>query len=425
MQRRNFLKLSALLSGNFAWLPAVYPVHSAEPDLAHASGTLPDETFWKFVRKQFLLPEHYAYFNTGGLGASPYIVLENVIQEMREREIRPAPGIDMEKWLATKAKIAQLIQAVPDEIAFTNSATDGNNIILNGLPFQKGDEIITSTHEHSGLEIPLLNTVRRRDVIIRTFDPDLDNGLGNVDRIERLINKRTRLIFISHFTCTTGQRFAVREICQLAQAAGIWCALDGAQVVGNMPFNVKEIDCDFYATCGHKWMLGPKRTGFLYVKKSMLDFLEPSTVGAYSEASHDIRSQQFQPHPTAQRFEYATQNDALYAGLGVAIDFLNQIGLQRIWERNRKLAEQFYTELEKIPEVELVSPAEEIFRTSMITFKPKKNDFRQLARTLGNRDFRVRQVSEAQVNGIRISMHLYNNEAEVEKLVNEIKKLVV
>ncbi|MBN2093015.1 aminotransferase class V-fold PLP-dependent enzyme [candidate division KSB1 bacterium] len=424
MQRRRFLQTSALLTGLSAlWKPEMVSGRESFDSLMHST-TIPDETFWKFVRQQFLLPEDYAYFNTGGLGSSPTIVLETVYNEMREREITPSPAINMEKWLNTKRKVAEFIGAEMDEIAFTNSATEGNNIVLNGLPLKTGDEIITSTHEHAGLEVPLLNLMTRTGIVIKTFQPDFQNGLGNLDRIDKLITKKTRLIFVSHFTCTTGQRFPAKEICELGHQKNLWVAFDGAQTAGNMPIHIKEIDCDFYAACCHKWMLGPKRTGFLYIRKTLLDTLKAINVGAYSTSDSNLLNNLYIPFPSAQRFEFATQNDALYAGVGTAIDFINKIGISRIWNHNKGLAEFFVAELLKIPEIQILSPEEAPFRTSLITFKVKNKNFRDIATALTNERYRVRIVPEGNVDGIRVSMHLYNNQTEVEKLIDKIKTLI-
>jgi selenocysteine lyase/cysteine desulfurase len=382
-----------------------------------------EEAFWKFVRRQFLLPEDYAYFNTGGLGASPTLVLDSVEEKMRQREIKPAPGIDHHEWEIAKTKVAGLFGAEPEEIALTNTTTEGNNIVINGLPLKRGDEIITSTHEHVGLSIPLLNKMERDGVVVKTFEPDMENGLGNVDRIENLITPRTRLIFVSHITCTTGQRMPAKEICDLAKVKRIWTAFDGAQVVGNMPIDVKAYGCDFYTTSGHKWMIGPKRTGALYVRREMLDVCRPVTVGAYSTKANDLTEGKIEMYPTAQRYEYATQNDALYVGLGVAIDFLNQIGMQRVWAHNRHLAEMTVKGLEDIPSVELLSPQQEAYRTSLITFKPKRKLYNNVSSELTQRGFRVRTVSEADLGGVRISHHLYNNQTEVKNLLQMIEKV--
>ena len=429
MKRRNFLQALAVLTGGLSLGREKVFAGSMESKAFQESlvGLQPlSSRFWEMIKQQFLLPADYDYFNTGGLGASPFGVIEMVKNTTTELEVYPQPGHDMKKWWEIKEKCAQVFSAScsKEEIALTSCATEGNNIVVNGLPLRRGDEIITSTHEHAGLIIPLLNRMQRDGIVIKSFDPDMKSGLGNVERINSLITKRTRLVFVSHFTCTTGQRFPEKEIGQLAKDKGLWFALDGAQTVGNMPINVKKYDCDFYAISGHKWLLGPKRTGIFYVKKNLLDTLRPITAGAYSDESHDIFKKTLTLNPTAQRYEYATENSALYYGLETAIDFMNTIGLEKVWQHNKKLAEQFYRGLQKIPQVEILSPQQEEYRTSLISFKLKNIAYRKAGAYLTEKKrMRVRVVPEAHLDGIRISLHVYNNEEQVERLLVEINKL--
>ena len=426
MQRRRFISTLGTLTGglllskpDFSW---------AEPDVERAlTTTLDRETFWNVIRQQFVFPQDYTYLNTGGIGAAPTPVLNQVKTAMNVGEIYPSPGYDHEKWMCVKEKCTSLLSSdcKKEEIALTNTATEGINIILNGLPLKKGDEVITSTHEHAALNVPLLNRMQRDGIVIRTFEPDSKDGLDNVARIESLIRRRTRLIFVSHVTCTTGQIFPIREIGNLARTKGIWFGVDGAQAPGAIPMDIVKCNIDFYACSGHKWILGPKRTGILYVREDLLDTLRPITVGAYSDDGFDLVKGELAFQPTAQRYEYGTQNESLYRGLGKAIDFINTIGLKTIKEHNRSLSERFYAGLTEIPGIQISSPAEEKFRSSMITFHIRNKNYKDIAKHLSERRIRVRQVPEADLKAIRVSFHIYNNTDEVDKVLHEIKSLAL
>ncbi len=429
IERRRFLKSLSFLAATMAYAgrnSSASPSEMAAFSRNLQSATPLAEKYWRLIKDQFLLPKDYTYFNTGGLGATPYVVVEKVKEFTTRSATYPSPSHDMQEWNRIKAKCAALFSpnCKKEEIALTGSTTEGINIILNGLGLKRGDEVITSTHEHAALNVPLLNQMQRDGITIKSFQPDFKNGLNNVNKIEHLISKRTKLIFFSHITCTTGQLFPVKEIGELARAKGVLFALDGAQVMGNMPVNVNEYGCDFYATCGHKWLLGPQRTGILYVREEMIERLRPTTVGGYSDVKHDIVKGILKFAPGAARYEYATQNIALYFGLEAALDFLKIIGGQSIWQHNKSLAEKLYSGLQDIPNVILLSPEEEKFRTSLITFKLKNIDFRKAGSYLtGEKRIRVRVVPEANVNGIRISTHLYNDESQVEHLLTEVKNL--
>ena len=425
MERRLFLNTLGMLSGT-----ALIRSNTASSSLSRFRSLLAqastEEAMWTLVRQQFLLPEDYVYLNTGGLGAAPLVVIETVREHMRTQSITPRPGHDLNAWNDIKERCARLLGPGCDkeDLALTNTATEGINIVVNGLPLKRGDEVITSTHEHPALNITLLSRMQRDGIVLKTFEPDLVSGLGNLDRIEQLHTQRTRLVFISHITCTTGQRFPEREICRWAKSKGLWIGLDGAQVPGGMPVDVKDYGVDFYALSGHKWMLGPKRTGILYVSKPVLDVCRPMTVGAYSDAHHDIRKQQLDFVPTAQRFEYATQNEALFFGLGKAADFIDTLGVDSIWERNRNLAERFVREIRSLPGVNVLSPEEEAYRTFMVTFKHDSVGYRDIASALMKKRIRVRVVPEAGLEAVRASFHLYNSEKDVERIITELRSIL-
>lgn len=425
MKRRQFIKFLSVATGGI--LASKGNALFAKPLTFEKSlfSAESEQKFWQVVREQFVFPEDYIYLNTGGIGATPAVVMHAVRASDNEQQLHPSPGYNHDNWQLVKKKAAKLINASSEEeIALVSTATEGINIVLNGLPLKKGDEIITSTHEHAALHVPLLNNMQRYGIVPRFFEPEFKNGMTNVDKIEKLINKRTRLIFLSHVTCTTGQIFPVKEIGELAREKKLWYALDGAQAVGNIPVDVQDIGVDFYAFSGHKWVLGPKRTGIFYVRKDLLDTLRPTVVGAYSDGGFNVKTREFKLNPTAQRYEYATENEALFVGLSKAMDFINTIGIGRIHKHNRSLAEMFYGKLTEMENIKIASPQEEIYRSGIISFKIKNKDFHEVAGKLGKKQFRVRVVPEAELNGIRISFHVYNNETHVEMLVKELDKIV-
>jgi selenocysteine lyase/cysteine desulfurase len=424
MKRKDFFKGTAAILGSLAMARNMKPAELGRM-LSLAAGD-DEEYFWKLVRDQFMgLDPEWTYLNFGGLGACPLPVLKSFDEWSRSEERAPNAGHDEKEWMSVKEKLAPVLGKTcrKEDLGLIDCATHGINMIINGLPLKKGDEVITSTHEHVALHTGLLNRMHRDGIVIRIFEPDKVSGLTNVDRIASLINPRTRLIFVSHVTCTTGQRFPDKEIAQLARSKGIWFALDGAQAPICVPFDIGEIGVDFYTCSTHKWLMGPKRTGFIYVRKEMLDVLRPVTVGAGSNKGYDIRKMEFTLHPTVQRFEFGTQNDALFYGLGKAIDFVTTIGIDRIWKHNHALAERFYNGLKEIPGAEAVSPEEEIYRTAMISFKMKTIDYMKVNEHLAKDKIRVRTVGEGGCNCVRVSFHISNHEGEVTKILDSLKKL--
>jgi selenocysteine lyase/cysteine desulfurase len=426
VKRREFLRgvggaaAGTLIAARRAW-------SSVLEDLARGRSELGDDDprFWELVRSQFHLAPGTAYLNTGGLGASPFAVT-NVVKAMMDREEEaPAPGHSEEDWARIRGKCAALLGpgCTADEVALVSTATEGINIVLNGLALGRGDEVITSTHEHVALAIPLLYRMRTAGIVVRTFEPDASRAQGNVERVEALMTPRTRIVFISHVTCTTGQVFPVADIARLAAARNVLFALDGAQSLAQFPIDIRATGADFYTASAHKWLLGPKRTGILYVRRDRLERLAPTIVGAYSDRSNSLADRQLELRPNAQRFEYGTQNDALVYGLGAAADFVATIGLETIWAHNRSLAEAFVEGLQKIEGVDLLSPSDRVHRSAMPTFRVRGRDNRQVASALMSARLRVRSVTEAGLDAVRVSFHVYNNTAEVEKLLGAVGKI--
>jgi selenocysteine lyase/cysteine desulfurase len=425
MKRSEFFKVSAAALGTFALSRGANAAPLGRLLQETAAGGNED-AFWQIIRDQFLLDPDWTYLNFGGLGSMPLPVI-NAYQEFSAAEERaPNAGFDYQQWCGVKNKLARLLSPAcrREDLAFIGCATEGINMILNGLPLKKGDEIITSTHEHVALTCPLLHRLHADGIVIRLFDPDLKSGRGNVDRIAGLINPRTRLIFLSHVTCTTGQLFPVKEIAALARAKGVWFALDGAQGPACVPFDIVEDGADFYASSAHKWLMGPKRTGFLYVRQGMLEALRPTVLGAGSSTDHNLKTGELKLEQTAERYEYGTQNEALFFALGKAFDFIEAIGLSRILTYSRGLAEAFYAGLKEIPNVEILSPAEEAFRSCMISFRPVRNDANDICQRLQKAHLRIRFVGENDLNCIRVSFYICNNRADVDHILEMLKTLV-
>jgi len=300
MKRRQFVKSLSAITG--AMLVSPSHCQTNEDFMKKLKGIKADKELWETVRNQFVLLPDFAYLNTGGLGSSPLMVINKVKEKMAEEEKYPAAGHSLPDWWRIKKKCAALLGRgiQKEDVALTGCTTEGINVIINGLPFKAGDEIITSSHEHVALNVPLLHAQQTRGIRIKTFSPDLKSGINNIKLIKQLITARTRLIFISHITCTTGQIFPVKEIGRLAKTREIWFALDGAQAIGQIPLNLEETGADFYCLSGHKWLLAPKRTGMLYCHKTHVKTLRPSIVGAYSESANDLLSRSLSLHQDAR-----------------------------------------------------------------------------------------------------------------------------
>lgn len=383
-----------------------------------------DESFWQNVRLMFPLSKDLTYLNNGTFGPSPYPVIEAVKTGMMDSDMNAQYG----NWEPTIARIAKFVGATEDEIALTHNVTEGINIGCNGIPLKRGDEVIITTHEHMGNALPWLNRQKIDGIVVKAYTP-ASTADETLNRINALMTKKTRAIGTPHIPCTQGQILPIKEICTLARDKGVYSIIDGAHGPGMLALDLHDMGCDTYATCSHKWMLGPKGTGFLYVRKDFQDTLQTRQAGAGSDKGKwDLT---VEPAVTgdyvssAHRYFAGTQSNGLYVGVIAAIDFIESIGAQNIYNRLKYLGK--YTQDSLLAfggKVEVITPTEERSRGAVNGFRVKGIDFQKMYKLASDERIRIRAVSENGLNSLRVSTHIYNNKQEIDALMNVIKKAV-
>jgi selenocysteine lyase/cysteine desulfurase len=420
MKRKDFLLSVATAVAGGAMLPGFQTAHGKTDPLRLLPAIDPaDEQFWKLLREEFPLTHERAYLNTGGLGASPYVVIDAVKGKMDELERVCETGHDEEIWKSIKVSAGRLLGCDAEELAFTRNTTEGVNIVANGFPLKQGDEIITTTHEHVGNALTWIGLEKRAGTVMKFFEPSTHSQQENLDRIEKLITRRTRLISIPHVVTTTGLIMPIKEIARLAKAKNVWFFVDGAQAAGMVPFSLHDLGCDAWATSGHKWLMGPKETGLLYVRKEMLDTIAAKHIGAYSDGGtgFDFEKGTMSLNAGAQRYEYGTVSVPLRVGLGAAIDFIHRIGMENVWKRDKALSNRLFEGLGSIPDIKVLSPADDTMRSAMITFMHEKVPYQEVQKQLTSCDLRTRGVGEGGLAALRISTHIYTMPEEVDRVL--------
>lgn len=402
------------------------PLFGSAVSVSHARAPRPvndlDFTDWAAIRKLFPLSDERIYLNNGGLGPPSQPVLDAVWEQTMQQA---STGETHHNVLNENRKVvADYLGADEDEVAFTRNASESNSIVAAGLQLEAGDEVIFESHAHPGGSFPWLNRQKLHGVKVRIFEPDPDNPEGNLERLFSLVNKRTKAIQVSHVTAPTGILFDVDAISREASRLGIWFHIDAAQSVGMLPVDVHAIGCDSMGISGHKWMNGPQESGLLYIRKDRLDDVAAMHVGAHSNDAYELPDT-FSYRDSAIRHEYGTRNAATAVGIRAAIELQNRIGRERILKHGRRLVGLTREGLNQIGDVEIMTPEREDMHGSMITFRVRNQDGREIASRLNTeQNLRCRPVGELDMNAIRISWHVYHQEQDVERLLDGVRKIL-
>ena len=362
--------------------------------------------------EELLLAPGLVHLQTGGVGAMPRPVFDATVAAMRDVESDPARetyGPGMGEFAKVRAKVAALIGADAEDIVLTTSATQGMFLLAQGLHFTHGDHILTTDHEHPGGRLGWEWTARRYGIEVDAVPiaPDETDPTAIVERFADRILPRTRLISISHVLFTTGVKLPVAKICALARDHGCLAIVDGAQGPGAMPVDVKALGCHAYAASGHKWLLGPKGTGFLYVSPEISGALDALPLAAGRVPGSDSTG---------------IVNIGGLRGLGAAVDYVAAMGPQRIQEHNMALRRELYDRLSRFNQVRIPAPADGALTSANLSFcLPDGVDLAAIRRNLVMKhQIYIRTVEQAGFKGLRASLHAYNGSGDVARLIEAL-----
>jgi len=278
------------------------------------------------------------HFNNAGSSLHPDVVVDTVIDYLYEEAQNGGYETEYtyrEELENTYTLIARLINARKDEIAIVENASIGWWLAFNGIDFKPGDEIITCEMEYVTNLIGLLYAQKTLGVEFKVI-PNDDQGNFRLQALEDAISDRTKLIAVTHIPSTAGGMIPVAEIGRIARKHNILYLLDACQSVGHVPLDVQAIGCDMLAVTGRKYLRAPRGTGFLYVRKKIQDKLKLFFLDGFT--TQWVTQTDFKPRNDARRFEVYEKSRALTLGLGKAVEYALNIGVDRTWQRVQYLA---------------------------------------------------------------------------------------
>lgn len=376
--------------------------------------------------------EHVLHFNNAGAALPPQSVVDATIAHLQlEARIGGYEAADTagEALAHTYDAVASLIGCTRTEIALVESATRAWDLAFFSIPFKPGERILTAVAEYGSNYIAYLQIAKKVGVTIEVI-PNDEYGQISIAALRQMLDDRVKLIAITHVPTNGGLVNPAAEVGKVAREHGILYLLDACQSVGQMPINVETIGCDLLSATGRKYLRGPRGTGFLYVRHTVLDQLEPPMLDMH--AATWITPDSYEMQPDAARFESFESNQAARIGLGVAIDYAMQWGIDTTWRRVRDLAYALRTQLSPLPGV--IVHDRGVTQCGIVTFTIEGRESIEIKQILSQQSIHVEvsgrrstliDMNERGLSSVvRASVHYYNSEAEVEHFCQAVEMLI-
>ncbi len=372
------------------------------------------------------------HFNNAGASLPVQSVLDTVIGYLNEEAM--GGGYETEdryrdKIEAVYGSVARLINAGTDEIAMTENASAAWSIGFNGISFRPGDEVLTSEYEYVTNVLGFLHASELFGIVLRVIPNDAD-GNFSLRALQEAISPRTRLIAVTHIASATGGVLPINDIGQIARNNGILFLLDACQTVGQIPIDVKAIQCDILSATGRKFLRAPRGTGFLYVRKEVQDQLAVFIMDGHS--NRRVNAGGYELRTDARRFELYERNRAVMLGLGTAVEYALHTGVERIWARIQWLAGIFRGKLNTLPGISVHDSGK--LQCGIVTFSVEGMESADIKKRLQENGIntsvalRSSTIYFMEKHGlsslVRASVHYYNTETEIDRFILVLGQIV-
>ncbi len=389
---------------------------------------------WLEWREQTPALREYAYMNSGFAGPER-IAVHAAMRRRFDLELLHCSttrrALDDRYELADRYRTVMgrvVGGATPEEIAITGNTSEGINIVVNGLGLGAGDCVVTTGVEHGSGIVPAYYQRERHGCELAIVPIDAQDSLGQqlesfvaaLDAAERPI----KLVILSEISYSTGQLLPLDAIVKETHRRGGYVLVDGAQTAGHIPIDVRESGVDFYAIPSHKWLCGPDGMGALYVREDLIPLVAPTKVSGRAAAEYDLEGG-FEPErEKITKYELTTTATALIAGTIEAAQWFLDSGPEAVFEQVRSLNRYAEQRFGRIEGVSVVSPHRDATRTGLFCFEVDGLEAADVNAFL-QQEGRVVCRSVAQFNSVRLSLHAFNTEAEIDRAAEVVERAIL
>ena len=378
-----------------------------------------DETFWEGIRGGYRLKPDYINLENGYFCFMPQVTLEKYINHVREINFQGSwymRTVQAENKTKMAAKLAALVGAPADEVVITRNTTESLDMVIGGLDWKPGDEAVMAEQDY-GAMIEMFKQVSRRFGVVNKIlsvpmHPKSDEEI--VDVYASAITEKTRLLMVCHMINITGQILPIQKICDMAHSKGVQVMVDGAHAVAHIRFAMPDLHCDYYGASLHKWLSTPLGAGLLWVKKENIGKVWPLLAEGDRPLDDITRLNHIGTHPAATDL-----------CISDAIDFYNMVGPERKEARLRYLQNYWTSRVRDLPHVMVNTPADPSRSCGIANVGVRGMKPADLAKMLMDK-YKIFTVAidGQSVHGCRITPNIYTTPAELDVLVEALKKAV-
>jgi selenocysteine lyase/cysteine desulfurase len=422
--RRNFIKsIAGASAAGFAVyreggidriLAASHSVRGSRPNEVATS-----EDFWREIQQAFTVDRSLINLNNGGVSPSPRVVQDAMRRYLEYSNQAPSYtmwGILEPQVESVRSRLAAAFGCDPEEMAITRNASEALEICILGLNLKPGDEVLTTNQDYPRMITSWRQRERRDGIRLKMISfpvppPSMDDLY---DRFERAITPRTRVILVCHITNLTGQIFPVKRICRMGRERGIEVIVDGAHAFAHFPFNHSDLDCDYYGTSLHKWLLAPHGTGFLYVRKSKIKGLWPLMAADEKQDDNIRKFEEIGTHPAAN-----------HNAIAEALSFHEGIGSERKAARLRYLKDRWARRLGSQKGVRILTPFDPDQSCGLANISVEGVDPRGIGEFLWKKHrIIVTPIVHDEFSGLRVTPNVYTTLAEIDTFADAMETII-